>query len=322
MTLHLPIRGLRSLRPRVALLGLLAPLSLHTNVLAQDVAAAARQQQTEKSPQPVTPRHVYTEDDLKRAHILTPEDQKLAEARRKDSSAPEQAAAPESATRPESLGEIARRYRKEKAVRESQVAAQKRTPSQFKVELRGTALAEPKPLVAGSPASPHVSPAPGLAALGNPRRSASPARVSPFQPRPSQAMPTAPALRPDSPAIMAGRTSQQHQVQPGDSLWRMARRYLGDGSRWREILSLNPGLAAHPDSLSAGSTVILPSGIKSVPARGGPATITVQRGDTLWSLAYTHFGRGSNWPALAQANPQLSDYLRLQVGSKLYLPPD
>jgi nucleoid-associated protein YgaU len=325
MTLHLPIRGVLSLRPGVALFCLLAPLSLHTNVFAQDVAAAARQEQAEKSQQPVTPRHVYTEDDLKRAHILTPEDQKLAEARRKDSTAPEQAAAPapaESAPRPESLGEIARRYRREKAVRESELSAKKKTPSQFKFELPAAALAEPKPFVAGSPASHHVSPAPGLPPLGNPRRSAAPARVSPFQPRPSLATPMSPALRLDSSALMAGRNLQQHRVQPGETLWRMARHYLGNGSRWREILSLNPGLAAHPDSLAAGSTVIVPGAIKSAPARDGSATITVQSGDTLWSLAHAHLGRGHNWPALAQANPQLSDYLHLQVGSKLHLPPE
>jgi hypothetical protein len=78
MALHLPIRGVRSLRPGVALFWLLAPLSVPANVFAQDAAEAARQQQTQKSQQPATPRHVYTEDDLKRPHILTPEDQKLA----------------------------------------------------------------------------------------------------------------------------------------------------------------------------------------------------------------------------------------------------
>jgi nucleoid-associated protein YgaU len=261
-----------------------------------------------------------------RPHILTPEDQKLAEAGRKDSSspAPELLAAPataESAPRSESLGEFARRYRKEKAAREGEVAAAKKTHSQFKFEPPATALAEPKPKAPGSGATHGVFSAPDFPSLGNPHRSAAPARVSPFQPRPSLATPPSSALRVDSPRLLASGNLQQHQVQPGDSLWRMARRYLGSGSRWREILSLNPNLAAHPGSLPAGSSVIVPGGIKSAPARAAPDTITVQPGDTLWSLAYTHLGRGSDWPALAQANPQLSNYRRLQVGSRLRLLP-
>jgi len=101
----------------------------------------------------------------------------------------------------------------------------------------------------------------------------------------------------------------------------MARRYLGDGARWHELLSLNPGLAAHPDSLVAGSTVIVPASAVSRTVRGSPVTITVERGDSLWSLARGHLGRGSDWPRLAHANPQISDYLHLQVGSQLQLPP-
>jgi nucleoid-associated protein YgaU len=100
----------------------------------------------------------------------------------------------------------------------------------------------------------------------------------------------------------------------------MARRYLGDGARWQELLSLNPGLAAHPDSLAAGSTVIVPAAASKI-VRGSPPLITVQAGDTLWSLARIHLGRGSDWQQLAHANPQISDFLHLQVGSQLQLLP-
>ena len=312
MTLHLPIRGASLLRPGVALFCLLAPLSLRSNLSAQDqdAAEAARQQQAQKSQQPTTPHHVYTDEDLKRTRILTPEDKKLAEARRKELPAPTPAAKKPPAVDatnppPESLGEVARRYRKEKAAREAEAAAAKKVPAPFRIELPSSTFAEPK-----RPVAPLRAPS-----------SAAPSRMSPFSPRPTMPSPTSPAPPVNPSTLVPSREFQQLQVRPGDSLWRMARRYLGDGARWQELLSLNPGLAAHPDSLAAGSTVIVPAAAVSRAVRGSPLTITVQHGDSLWSLARVHLGRGSDWPRLAHANPQISDYLHLQVGSQLQLPP-
>src|SRR5271165_6420675 len=96
MTLQFSVRGANYRRPGIALFCLLAPLSLHTTVAAQDVAEAAREQHAKKSQQPTKHPHVYTEDDLKRAHILTPEDHKQAEARKQNAPAPtsEQAGTP------------------------------------------------------------------------------------------------------------------------------------------------------------------------------------------------------------------------------------
>ncbi len=322
MTLHLPIRGASLLRPGVALFCLLAPLSLRSNLSAQDqdAAEAARQQQAQKSQQPTTPHHVYTNEDLKRTRILTPENKKLAEARRKELPAPTPAAKKPPAVDatnppPESLGEVARRYRKEKTAREAEAAAAKKVPAPFRIELPSNTFAEPKRPVAPLRAVP-VAPAPAP-----PHRSAPPSRMSPFSPRPTMPSPTSPAPPVNPSTLVPSREFQQLQVRPGDSLWRMARRYLGDGARWQELLSLNPGLAAHPDSLAVGSIVIVPAAAVSRAVRGSPLTITVQHGDSLWSLARVHLGRGSDWPRLAHANPQISEYLHLQVGSQLQLPP-
>jgi nucleoid-associated protein YgaU len=325
MTLHLPIRGASLLRPGVALFCLLAPLSLRSNLSAQDqdVAEAARQQQAQKSQQPTTPHQVYTDVDLKRARILTPEDKKLAEARRKELPVPTPAAKKPPAVDatnplPESLGEVARRYRKEKAAREAEAAAAKKAPAPLRIELPSSTFAEPKPSVAPLLPPPNVA-APVVVAPSPapPHRSAASSRVSPFSPRPT--MPSVsfpPSVNPSLPS-----REQLLQVRPGDSLWRMARRYLGDGARWPELLILNPGLAAHPDSLAAGSTVVVPAAVASRTVRGSAPMITVQPGDRLWSLARIHLGRGSDWQRLAHANPQISDYLHLQVGSQLQLPP-
>jgi nucleoid-associated protein YgaU len=48
----------------------------------------------------------------------------------------------------------------------------------------------------------------------------------------------------------------QYHVQQGDTLFGIARSRYGDGKRWQEIASANPGLT--PDTLRAGSTIVVP----------------------------------------------------------------
>ena len=55
---------------------------------AQDVAEVARQAQARKHQQTKHKKHVYTEEDLKRARILTREDQELLAAKKPDAVLP------------------------------------------------------------------------------------------------------------------------------------------------------------------------------------------------------------------------------------------
>lgn len=103
-------------------------------------------------------------------------------------------------------------------------------------------------------------------------------------------------------------------VQAGDSLWKLARRRLGRGSRWSEFLAANPGI--DPALLQPGSVLVVPAGEAYHPA----GTLLVRSGDSLWKLALTYFGKGTAWTCLASANPQLHDVNRLQAGQALNLP--
>src|SRR5260370_2831511 len=53
-----------------------------TKCSAQDVAEAARQERTQKESKQKKTKHVYTEQDLKRDQILTPEDRAQVEAKK------------------------------------------------------------------------------------------------------------------------------------------------------------------------------------------------------------------------------------------------
>jgi hypothetical protein len=64
-------------------------------------------------------------------------------------------------------------------------------------------------------------------------------------------------------------------VTRGDSLWKLAERYLGDGNRWREIWDLNKGTADKPSLIFPGVTVVLPADA----AGRGPGSAVPMGGD-------------------------------------------
>ncbi len=92
-------------------------------VWAQDVAEAARQAQARKHHQTKHKKHVYTEEDLKRAQILTREDQELLAAKKRDAVVPgaEVSTTLDAQTLEHlPLGDVARMYRAMKELNHSQ----------------------------------------------------------------------------------------------------------------------------------------------------------------------------------------------------------
>src|ERR1700676_510953 len=90
-----------------------------TQCSAQDVAEAARQERAQKESKQKKSKHVYTEQELKRAQILTPEDRAQVEAKKNQPvppSAEKSAEAVDAQSLPGDapLGDVARRFRKQK----------------------------------------------------------------------------------------------------------------------------------------------------------------------------------------------------------------
>jgi hypothetical protein len=220
-----------------------------------DVAEAAPQACERKAAQQNGAHHVYTDDDLKRNKILTPDDESRVISRTARQPASEKKnAEPQTADENQSapsLGEVARRYRQEKAARQAEQAARATAPSRYPMEIPGNALASPKPeAMPGSgslcgdelkpaprkfvaPAMRNLAPAPRNIApaptsVSSEPRGNSALRLSPFAPRDSL-VPR--GSRPGPPfGELAGSLSRQ-KVQPGDSWWKLAARFLGSGSR-------------------------------------------------------------------------------------------
>ncbi|MGB7848799.1 MAG: LysM peptidoglycan-binding domain-containing protein [Candidatus Acidiferrum sp.] len=342
-----PVRGPSGKWLRAFSSGVLFLVFCVNSVHGQDVAAAARQQRERKTAQQKAPQHVYTDQDLKRQKILSPEDQARVEARKKqqyrDKAPVEQNAEllPADANSPtESLGEVARGHRREKAARAAEQAEKNKfTPFPYKIP--DSSLA-----VAISGATPRVGSSPGLnisepsvlsdlspAHPVQPRAGAR-GRISPFQPRPFAVAPSAPLVAPTTPPRVPTAVHsapaiplrspeaaglQRIQVQRGQSWWKLSERYLGSGALWPELRKLNPDAVGPEESLRQGSTVLVP-GKEMVRADSPRQQITVSKGDSLWSLSRQHLGRGSAWKCLAHANPQLLDYTRMSIGAPLQLP--
>jgi nucleoid-associated protein YgaU len=96
------------------------------------------------------------------------------------------------------------------------------------------------------------------------------------------------------------------RVVGGDSLWKLAQRYLGSGGKWRELAALNPQIV-DPRWLQIGEWIRLPD-LASPPSPPSVAkTIRVRKGDTLWKIAATELGSGYAWTCIARANPDLGD---------------
>src|SRR5205814_389633 len=100
---------------------------------AQDVAKAARQERGQKESKQKKSKQIYTEQDLKRTPILTPEDRAQVEAK-KNQTVPSPAEKSGEAVDAQSLpadaplGDVARRFRKQKESQKLQRSAEFHLP--------------------------------------------------------------------------------------------------------------------------------------------------------------------------------------------------
>jgi nucleoid-associated protein YgaU len=335
----------------------LSAQSTDTQQSSQDAAEAARQERARKQ-QSSGEHHVYTNEDLQRGKILTPEDQSRA-------SAAKQKPAPLLNTNPnteqfdansgkpkEPLGDVARRYRN--------LHRDKTYPSPFHLPTNQPEFAAPKNFGPLPEFKPSYQPRPPARNFGltNPSVPANRApivstpsllsapirRVDPFSRR-RQPAPPAVAVRPnmprssaqpDSPApnlapiVRPNVSTATHRAVPavagntivvrtGDTLWTLSREHLGRGTRWLEIMAANPNLP-DPTRLAPGTTLVLPTRMTTRQANSMPHAVTVQAGDTLSQIAFTTYGHASAWTCIAQANPALSNPHLLTIGQSLALP--
>jgi nucleoid-associated protein YgaU len=124
------------------------------------------------------------------------------------------------------------------------------------------------------------------------------------------------AVLKSSPAPESGDSiTVKVRVAPGDSLWKLAERYFGNGLRWKRLAALNPQLA-DPNHILAGDWIQIPADHKQ-----SAKHFIIQPGDTLWKVARAELGSPLALGCLAHANPQLQSVDIVQAGETLVVPP-
>ena len=99
--------------------------------------------------------------------------------------------------------------------------------------------------------------------------------------------------------------ASSYSVQRGDNLWDIAKKQLGDGSRWSEIYKLNSNtIGSNPDLIHSGLDLKMPGAdtAQISDASAGAGNYTVQPGDNLWDIAKDKLGDGSRWGEIFHAN--------------------
>ncbi len=161
------------------------------------------------------------------------------------------------------------------------------------------------------------------------------------EPQTAQPRDLIPSPAPPSPRSTPSNT---YTVQPGDTLSTIAKKTLGNSNRWREIAQINR--ITNPAILRVGMVLKIPSPTSplasqppkaSTPSAPHPTpppssqppiptppsitaqTYTVQRGDSLISIAQKTLGHGDRWRDIAKAN-NITNPSALRVGMVLKIP--
>jgi nucleoid-associated protein YgaU len=124
-------------------------------------------------------------------------------------------------------------------------------------------------------------------------------------------------------------------VEEGDSLYRLAARYLGDGNKWPQLQKLNADQLGDSENVQVGMVIKIapdepaPAG-RSAPARSQPANTSrpppapareyvVLKGDNLGKISLKLLGTSRRMDEIVKLN-NLKDPDDIRVGQSLKIP--
>ncbi|MGR3177088.1 MAG: GNA1162 family protein [Candidatus Anammoxibacter sp.] len=117
-------------------------------------------------------------------------------------------------------------------------------------------------------------------------------------------------------------------VRPGDTLYKIADNFYGNGSRWKDIKQANKGLKE--SDLRIGQKIIVPdvpilNNLDDVPLFKGSTAkqivYKVKRGDSLYKIATAFYNNGKRWDIIYEKNKNtITSTTDLTVGQVLVIP--
>lgn len=311
---------------------------------AQDVAEAARQEASRKNKPNNGLKHVYTEEDLKRAKILTAEDREALDAKKREQAIPGTTAAPASLdaenldTLP--LGDVARMYRALKEFHaqsgdfhlpsSAAVLAAPRVSADFAMsaprEVRTSAAGTPAAPVFsnGQPASaPMFASQTPLAApkvthefgIAKPRATRAAKHTDPVAPMLSNGLASVGTTGATGAVFAESAVVAPQAVAAVAPTTASASTLIANSTM---VPSATP--AAAREFVMPRPSAIQPAihAIPTAPAfspAAAPLSIVVKRGDSFWKLAQINLGDGHRWHEIAAVNPTIVDPQHLVPGT-------
>lgn len=121
----------------------------------------------------------------------------------------------------------------------------------------------------------------------------------------SPASPTEPVAEapPSVLPVEGAPETESYTARAGDSLWKIAEVHLGDGTRFTEIVDLNPDLFPNgPEFLATGTVLQLPASDDDAAAEPDGAPYVVEPGDTLWDIADEKLGDPTRYDEIFEAS--------------------
>jgi nucleoid-associated protein YgaU len=326
----------------------------------QDVAEAAKQERARKEAQQKKSKHVYTEEDLKRAQILTPEDRAELEAKKNqpalensqqaadgspvankigNATVAPPAEAPAIANDanhfdvtpnidlqplpPDApLGDVARRFRQMKLSQDLQRSAEFHLPF-----AEAPVFASPKPpLQPLRPPLPVIKPSrpsPVFKATSpSPAFKANSPRLAPLPPAMQPSGPSLPVLNPTHPRFAPSQPLVKRSpfARPRTFVFAPPRINPSQPLATPAAPSLRPYVPVAPTQPAAPIAKSHPATPLTSAASARLNRITVQPGDSLWKLAAQNLGQGLRWHDLRAVNPGILNPDHIVAGTQIYLP--
>jgi nucleoid-associated protein YgaU len=118
----------------------------------------------------------------------------------------------------------------------------------------------------------------------------------------------------------------RYEVEKGDLLGKISKKFYGTHQRYKEILAANPGL--NPKALRPGMIIKIPHQPKGLPVNSVAYVqepklkhrmYTIKKGDTLGEISQRELGSFKHLHKIMELNPGLSPS-RLRLGQKIKLP--